>query len=872
MSTASPVLTRLHPTVREWFERIHGRLTQAQELAIPHILEGRNVLLSSPTGSGKTLAGFLGIMSQLAEMADAAPGGKLPNRVLALYVSPLRALTYDISKNLMQPLREMGLEERIRVGIRTGDTPASERAKFRRTPPHIFLTTPESLAIILSQAGPSALLADCRYVIIDEIHAMAENKRGGHLAISLERLERLVVLARYPEAGEADLAETIERGVLVRIGLSATVAPLETVGEFLAGVGRPVAIEEAAMVRRMVAEVFSPIRKNPYPAAGWTAGRVMKELAALIQRRQSVIVFCNTRSGAEAVGMRLRQELPDLAEQIEVHHGSLDREVRLMVEDRLKAGELRAAVCSTSLEMGVDIGAVDLVVLIAAPKGISRTIQRIGRSGHSIHQISHGILVATNINDLIECSVTVRMVKQRQLDPVQVFEHAFDVVAQHLASMAMAEPIPVEEAWELIRRALPFRGLPRDEFERILVYLEGGGRSLQRQYKEAFGRIVVRDGVIHPAGSKFRQREFLLNIGTIPSEGAVEVKLHGRTLGTVEEGFVKKLRVGDTFVLAGRVLRLIGTGVMEARVERADSALPSVPAWHANKMPLTSGLAREVSALRTDLATRIEAGEAPEMMLDWLVETYEFSLTNAQAALRHFQLQHRHSLIPTRERLLVELYREPGSELYNYFFHTLIGRSANDALSRIVAYRLKQQLGGNAMVTIDDYGFMLTLQDFQALPLEAWRELFLSEGAEDDLTMALRDSELVKWQFRGVAQTGLMVPRQMPGKQRRLKQLRWNAEILFQVLSAHEPDHPLLRQAYYEAFHTFLNAPAAGDFMDGAQALDWRLVEVPAVSPFAFGMYVSKIRETMMMEDPDTAIERLYHAMYQRLEAMKPGE
>jgi ATP-dependent Lhr-like helicase len=853
------LIDRLHPAVRTWFAETHGEFTQAQELAIPHILRGESVLLSSPTGSGKTLAGFLGIISALAEQADAAPGGELPNRVLAVYVSPLRALTYDISKNLLGPLQAMGLAGKIRVAVRTGDTPASERAKFRRTPPHIFLTTPESLAIILSQANQAELLAHCRYVVIDEIHAMAENKRGGHLALSLERLERLA-------ARQRGTPEAVERGVLTRIGLSATVAPLEVVAEFLGGVGRPVAIEEAAMVRRMVAEVFSPIRKDPYPPAGWTAGRITRELAQLIQRRQSVILFCNTRSGAEAIGMRMRRELPELADQIEVHHGSLDREVRLMVEDRLKAGELRAAVCSTSLEMGVDIGAVDLVVLIAAPKGVSRTIQRIGRSGHSIHQISHGVLVATNINDLIECAVTCRMVKQRQLDPVQVFEHAFDVVAQHIASMAMAEPIPVEEAWDLIRRALPFRHLPREEFERILVYLEGGGRSLRRQYQEAFGRIVVKDGVIYPAGSKFRQREFLLNIGTIPSEGAVEVKLHGRTLGSVEEGFVKKLRVGDTFVLAGRVLRLVGTGVMEARVERADAALPSVPAWHANKMPLTSGLAREVTGLRTELARRIEGREPDEPLLDWLVETYEISLTNAQAALRHFRLQHRHSLIPTRERLLVELYRAEGPGLLNYFFHTLIGRGANDALSRIVAYRLKERLGGNALVTIDDYGFLLTLQDFQELPLEEWKELFLSEGAEDDLTAALRDSELVKWQFRGVAQTGLMVPRQMPGKQRRLKQVRWNAEILFQVLSTHEPDHPLLRQAYYEAFHTFLNAPAAGDFMDTAPSLDWRLVEVPAVSPFAFGMYVSKIKETMTMEDPDMAIERLYHAMYQRLE------
>lgn len=854
------ILKSLHPAVGGWFKRAHGEMTEAQRLAIPPILQGKSTLLCSPTGTGKTLAGFLGILHHLARRADK---DKLPNGVYVLYISPLRALAYDIRKNLDPPLTGLGLREKIRLATRTGDTPASERAKFRTRPPHLFLTTPESLAIMLSQKTLLPKLASCRYVILDEIHSLAENKRGSHLILSLERLERLVRKRTHGKTG------------LCRIGLSATVAPVETMARFLVGEGRPdvepeprrCVIAQSRFVRRTIAEVFSPIRENPYPPAGWTGSRLVKELSYLIESRQSVLVFCNTRSGAENIGMRLKAALPDLAERIAVHHSSLDRDVRLEVEDQLKQGRLRAVVCSTSLEMGIDIGAVDLVVMMAAPKGISRAIQRIGRSGHSVHQVSHGILCATNIGDLIECTATAKLVREKQLDSVRVFEQAHDVIAQHVVGLAMVEAITPEDLFATLRAAYPFRNLPWDEFRNILHFLEGGGKSLRRQYKDSFGRVRLNaeDGKLYPAESKARQRDYLMNIGTIISEAGVSVRLNNRTIGTVEEGFIKKLNIGDIFVLAGKTVRLLGTGIMEARVEDASGRLPTVPAWNASKMPLTSGLAAEVVKIRTAMDGFISREEPDEEgALEWLIENYEVSLKNAEAIVEQFLAQAKYSLIPIKGRLLIEVFREDG--LTNYFFHSLIGRSANDALSRIIALRVKDRLGGNAMATIDDYGFLLTLRKEQEMSLEEWRELFSPENVEDDLFTQLRGAELVKWQFRGIAQTGLMVPRQLPGRERRLKQLHWNSEILFQVLQEHEPDHPLLQQAYYEAAHTFLDAPRATGFLEAVTEYEWKMVDVIAVTPFSFGIYVSKIRETMNLEDPDAAIERLYRSMYELLE------
>jgi ATP-dependent helicase Lhr and Lhr-like helicase len=862
-ATSNSLSKRLHPKLAQWFSATYVAFTHAQLLAVPAILERQSILLTSPTGSGKTLAGFLGIFDALLRKLDA---GSLSASVQCIYISPLRALAYDIGKNIHAPIVGMALEKELRIHLRTGDTPSSERVKFRNRAAHILVTTPESLAVMLAQESYAAHFAECEFVVVDELHSFAGNKRGADLTLSLERLERLRSQSPARD-GALRRPRTSPREVptLCRIGLSATAAPLEVLARFLVGEGRECRIAEAQTEKKSLVEVFSPIRRKPYPPAGYTGVRLYAELAELIQRRQSVLVFTNVRSAAEQVGLRLKELLPDLADQIEIHHASLDRSVRLEVEDRLKNGELRAVVCSTSLEMGIDIGAVDLVVMVATPKGVSRAIQRIGRSGHSLDRSSHGVLVATNINDLVEATVTAKLVRERALDPIKIQEKPYDVVAQHIVGLAAVAPIQADEVFDLVRRAYPFRELSREEFNRVVQYLEGGGAALQQQYADTFGKIRVEDGFISLAKPKIA-REFLVNIGTIHSEGFIDVLLRRRRLGSVEENFIKQLQIGDLFVLGGRTVRLIDTGVQEAYVERADGHLPTIPRWNAAKMPLTSGLARAVRHLRTELEAKVRGTSEDAAIADWLVERYEISIANAQAIVELFRAQLSVSDIPIGRKMLIELYRE-GSHAH-YFFHSLIGRSANDALSRIVALRVKNRIGGNALVTIDDYGFLLTLRQFQELPLAELRDCFRRENAERELSLALRGSELVKWQFRGVAQTGLMVPRNLPGKQRKQKQLSWSAEVLFRVLERHEPDHPLLIEAYRQATHTFLDSEAAYGFLDEVQDFEWKLLELPVVSPFSFAIYASVIKENMMLEDPTAAIERIYREMYAKVESV----
>jgi ATP-dependent helicase Lhr and Lhr-like helicase len=868
--TPKSLSQNLHPRLRNWFFATFPDFTHAQLLCVPSVLKRESILLTSPTGSGKTLAGFLGVFDSLLREIDS--GGLKPG-VRCVYVSPLRALAYDIEKNLRAPILGMGLEKELRIHLRTGDTTATERTKFRNRPSPFLVTTPESLAILLAQESYVQHLARAEFVIVDELHSFAGNKRGADLSISLERLEKLVgaidlnrtrLTGRAGGSGEPPLPPPRHNGSrLVRIGLSATAAPLDLLAQFLVGMGRDCRIAEARVEKEQIVDVFSPIRRDPYPPSGYTGARLYAELSQLIRSRQSVIVFTNVRSAAEQIGLRLREHLPELADAIEIHHASLDRSVRLAVEDRLKNGELRAVVCSTSLELGIDIGAVDLVVMVATPKGVSRAIQRIGRSGHSLNKSSHGILVATNVNDLVEATVTAKLVRERALDPIKILEKPFDVVAQHIVGIVALAPASADSIYRLITQARPFHDLTREEFDRVLHYLEGGGEALTQQYRGVFGKISAGDDGMVVLANQRVAREFLINIGTIVSEGFVDVMLKRRRLGSVEEGFIKGLQIGDLFVLGGRVLRLIDTGVQEAFVERADGQLPTIPRWNAAKMPLTSGVARAVRELRADLADHLRQETNDAVSVDWLVEHYQISLANAQAMVEQFRTQLAISDVPTGDSMLIELYRD--EDFSHYFFHALIGRSANDALSRIVAWRMKNRSGGNALVTIDDSGFLLTLRRFQELTLEDWRVCFEREGAEEDLRLALRGSELVKWQFRGVAQTGLMVPRNYPGQKRARKQMHWSTETIFRVLEAHEPDHPLLEEAYRQASQIFLEAGEANAFLDRVQHFDWQLRELPAVSPFSFPIYASKIKETMMLEDPAVAVERIYRELYARV-------
>lgn len=872
--------------ITNWFAARFAEPTPAQKAAWPNIAEGRHVLIVSPTGTGKTLAAFLSVLNELALDHEAR---RLGEGIQAIYISPLRALSYDLEKNLNGPLREIyGNAPPIKVGLRSGDTTSHERQKQLISPPHILLTTPESLSILLTQERWLNHLARVRWIIVDEIHALAENKRGAHLAVSLERLQHLV------ETHTANQSTKIQR-----IGLSATVAPLTEVAKYLAGSDRECAILDVSSAKKIQLNVYSPLSKNPYPPSGYTGQRLIKELARLITENRTTLIFSNTRSGAEAATFWLHGALPELAGQIECHHASLDRDVRQEVEDRLKRGELRAVVCSTSLELGIDIGSVDLVVMLSTPKGVSKALQRTGRSGHNIKTTSRGLLMATNMNDLVECCATVLLARSRQLDDIRLPAAPLDVLAQHLASMGATRRWPRTEAFQLVRRAYPYQNLPQPDFDAVLDYLAGGGKSLRQQYSETFGKIDLDDDSFVTKGGRV-SRELLQNIGVIPNEGSVAVRLKSRTLGMVEEIFLRALNIGDVFIMAGRPVRLERVGLMECFVTRADHALPTVPRWNANKMPLTNKVAEEIIAFRGELRTRFEASQVEaEIHVPWIDQRLDAGRTNAEIIYRMYAAQHAISEIPTAEFLLVEeFFEQPDPDLEkklqpglpqsireqsghgrksgrkflppraarHYFFHCLIGRAGNEALSRVVALRLSRLRGGNAVATPDDYGFVLTVAPQQAISKADLPALLSPGNFAADLELALSRSDLLKYHFRNAAQTGLMVYRNFFGEQKSLKKLQWSSEVIFNVVQQYEPDHVLLREARRDAVHVYIDIENAARFVQAVSAMEIHLRPVAQVPPLSFAIFATKIKEALLVEDPREMTERLFHYWWSKIE------
>ncbi len=503
------MVDRLEPRLGKWFRRKFSAPTQVQQEAVAHVLERRSVLISSPTGTGKT-AGSL--PRRLRRTLPPAEGGSpAPRRCRGLRLASARALAYDLQKNISAPLRALRLHEKIRIGLRTGDTTVKERAAQRRRPPHILVTTPESLALLLEPGSVGPRLS--RIAAFSSSTRSTRWRRTSVGRISLVSAERLAALSTEP---------------LRRIGLSATIAPLPTVAAFLGGSGGPTEIVTSRAAKENGHRGLLAAAAQSLPARRLHRDARAQGTGGVADSYRTTLIFTNTRSGAESIGLRLKQLMPKESRRIEVHHASLDRQIRLEVEDRLKQGKLRAVVCSTSLEMGIDIGFIDLVVMISAPKGVSRALQRIGRSGHALNETSRAVLVASNINDLVECAVTARLIEVRPLLNPCVFRQTPPTSsAQHIVGLAIPGDRSEQEIFDLIRGAYPYRDLPREKFESVLRYLEGGGASLEKQYTPVFGKIVREDGRVrlpHPRVA----RDFYQNVGTISTDHMVQVRVRGR--------------------------------------------------------------------------------------------------------------------------------------------------------------------------------------------------------------------------------------------------------------------------------------------------------------------------------------------------------
>jgi ATP-dependent helicase Lhr and Lhr-like helicase len=747
-------LSLLPPAIAGWFHSRGWRPHPHQLAMVAAAARGEHALLVAPTGGGKTLAGFLPSLIELAERPR--PG------LHTLYISPLKALAVDIQRNLESPIAELRLP--IRAESRTGDTPETKKRRQRAHPPHILLTTPESLALLLSYPDAATLFGGLRCVVLDELHALAGTKRGDLLALGLARLSTLAPHLR-------------------RVGLSATVARPDDLATWLSPRADPQDPTVARILGRSGARARVEILNTAVhlPWSGHMALHALPEVYERIRGCATTLVFVNTRAQAELVFQELWRLNGDTL-PIALHHGSLAVEQRRKVEAAMARGALRAVVATSSLDLGIDWAAVDLVVQIGAPKGVSRLLQRIGRSNHRLDEPSQALLVPANRFEVLECQAALDAIAERTLDGERPRPGGLEVLAQHLTGTAVSAPFNADRLYAEVVGAAPYADLDRDTFDDVLDFVATGGYALEAY--EKFRRLVPgEDGLWRPT-SPLVARQYRLNIGTIIEEPLLKVRLNGKgsqggpLLGEVEEYFVNGLTPGDSFIFAGQLLRFVALREGDVLVARGGSGEPKVPIFAGGRLPLSTHLADRVRGLLED---HQRWDGLPAAVHDWL------------------DLQRLRSVLPRRDALLVESFPRGGKEyLVAYCFE---GRNAHQTLGMLLTRRMER-------FGLAPLGFVATdyvVAIWSLKPVTDAAALFHQDMLGDDLEEWMAESSVLRRTFRNVAIIAGLIERNHPGQEKSGRQVTFSSDLIYDVLRRHDPGHILLRAT---------RADAAGGFAD----------------------------------------------------------
>jgi ATP-dependent Lhr-like helicase len=853
--TSDSPLQGFHPAVSDWFTENFSAPTAPQRDAWPVIKARANALIAAPTGSGKTLAAFLAAIDELVWLSQQRDFfGALEDETLVVYVSPLRALSNDIQRNLEQPLegiraalRARGLGDApIRTMVRTGDTPQSERERMRRKPPHILVTTPESLYLLLTSESGRAMLRTTRTVIVDEIHALAANKRGAHLALSLERLQRLC---------GADL---------VRIGLSATQKPIDEIARFLTGArDSDCRIIDTGHVRErdLALEVTASPLEAVMPGEAWD--EVYERLADLVTAHSTTLIFVNTRRMTERLSRYLGERLEKRglpADCVTSHHGSLAREHRFDAEQRLKAGQLRALVATASLELGIDIGDVDLVCQIGSPRAIGAFLQRVGRSGHAIGATPKGRLFPTTRDDLVECTALMDAVQRGELDRLHVPTHPLDVLAQQLVAEVAACEWDTDALYGLVRNAWPYRDLPRKDFDEVVQVLAEGfatrrGRRAAYLHHDAVNRRL--------RARRSARLTALMNGGAIPDQFDYDVVLQpqGQFVGTLNEDFAFESLPGDIFQLGNTSYRILKTEMGKVHVADAAGEPPNIPFWLGEAPGRSDELSQAVSRLREEIATRL-AADGQDATIEWLVRERGIVGQAAVQVVEYLAAAHAAlGALPTQDTLIFERFFDEAGDQH-LVVHSSFGSRLNRAWGLSLRKRFCRKFNFELQAAALEDSIVLSLGSTHSFPLEEVKNYLKSASVRDVLTQALLAAPMFPTHWRWNANIALAVRRMRNGKRAPAQFQRMDAEDLMAVIFPDQlacaenlagereiPDHPLVAQTLHDCLHDVMDVDGLSELLRRIENRQVEIVTCDLAGPSPLAHEILSARPYAFLDD-----------------------
>lgn len=837
--TQSEVIKQLSKPVQRWLaasEQI-TELNAIQRAAIPLIQQRVDTLILAPTGSGKTLAAFLGILNTLFQLATA---DKLEQKIYCVYISPLKALNNDIYKNLQVPLE--GIEKfagksNISVAVRSGDTSSYKKSKMTKKPPHILITTPESFAISLATKKFKLHYSAVEWLIVDEIHALADNKRGVLLSLSMEWLNY------------------ISKGETTRIGLSATVAPIKRVTHYLIGERhKQVKVIDSSKKKRMHIEVHSPVRNLATTRYEELKKAEIQRILVELGHIRTLLIFTNTRAGSEELAHRIVAAEPKYKGKIAVHHGSLEKEVRLNVEDKLKKGELKAVITSTSLELGIDIGNIDKTIQISSPKTVARGLQRTGRAGHSAERVSDGLFIVESRLDLLECTAIAQLAREAQVEAVRIPELAADVLAQFIVGVVADGKLQTSLMFEMVRKSYCYRNLSEAVFGKIIEAISNPTKD-EESWK--YGRIWVEGDIMGPR--KQARMNFMMNAGTIPEVAVVTVILEESRLklGTVSERFSELLKQRDVFILGGKTyafLRKVGNKII---VKEAFGRVPTIPSWDGEAI----GRSWKVSAKIGNILSKLkEDGRIKEIM-----QHYKIGKQEATALIRMIEEQKQLGAVPTLQRITVEKYEQPSGKWYILVL-AIFGKSVNQLLAQGFASMLMLQLRQNIGFSADDNGFALLLPPGTHFD---YSHLFSQLRSEEEFVAILKNSiqqtELFKSRFRHTAVRGLMILKRSSRRKLNIDQQQRSADKFLKHLPS---DFPLLKETEREILYDLYDVERTKHVI--AQVLKG-IIQVQIIpqqqlpSPFTHKLLVNANADVILLEDRQSLLLNLHQQVISKV-------